>query len=140
MPPTICNEDYTELLSKLEGIASSVASSNSISAELTNAVALLTQRLDDEVIPIVKEHQRILRGNNGNIGLVAVVASIQQTIRDDHVLLHGNDKDDPGLKGEVLRLNRSAGLFGKFVWIVVGATMGTFISVLITLSLSGLGQ
>jgi hypothetical protein len=139
MAPTICNEDFTEILSKLEGIASSVASSNGISTELTTAVALLTQRLDDEVIPMVKEHQRILRGNNGNIGLVAIVASIQEIVKDDHTLLHGDDKDDPGLKGEVLKLNRSALAFGKFAWLVIGAMVGTLTSVLVSLALSMLG-
>lgn len=139
MAPPIYNEDYTDLMGKLEAIASGVASSNSISTELTKAVALLTQRLEDEVIPMVKEHQRILRGNNGNIGLVAIVATIQDTVKDDHILLHGDDKDDPGLKGEILRLKRSAGTFGKLAWIVIGALIGTLTSVLITLGLSWLG-
>lgn len=132
----LLNEDYNDLMSKLETIASGVASSNSISTELTKTVALLTQRLDDEVIPVVKEHQRILRGSNGNIGLVAIVTSIQEIVKDDHGLLHGDDKDDPGLKGEILRLNQSVGAFGKFAWIVVGAVVGTLVSILITLVVS----
>lgn len=82
----------------------------------------------DTIVPLVKEHERALRGTNGNSGIVEAVRASQK----DHDLLHG-DGDNPGLI-DVVRTYRSRSASAtRFMWIILGAVAGGAISTIFAL-------
>jgi hypothetical protein len=79
-----------------------------ISAQATNiahSVDLLVQKLDP-IIEKVQEHDRALRGSNGDMGIVAKVASMSDTVNSLHVTIKGKD-EDAGLVGDVSEIGKT---------------------------------
>jgi hypothetical protein len=98
---------------------------------LSIAVSRMEESLR-QTAALQEKHQHLLRGGNGDgLGLVATVAAIKKTAEEDHRLLVGSE-DKPGLKGKVQRLNDQVGAIYKVLWIVLGAALGTIVSLWVT--------
>jgi hypothetical protein len=72
---------------------------------LATDVKLLTQVVR-QVIPTLEEHDRALKGNNGNTGLIAKVANAIEVLNDLQEALRGRG-EHPGLIATIDRLVRA---------------------------------
>ena len=87
----------------------------------------------DHLTAIVEEQDKVLRGGNGErLGLCATVADIKRTVEEDHMLLCGKD-DEPGLKGQVSKLNNGMDIVTKLIWIIATGVIGYTIVAVIEL-------
>ena len=65
----------------------------------------MVQKLDP-IIEQVQSHDRALRGSNGDLGIVAKVASMSDTVNSLHVTIKGKD-EDAGLVGDVSEIGKT---------------------------------
>jgi hypothetical protein len=63
---------------------------------LTTDVKMLTQVVQQQVLPIVAEHERALRGENGNVGLIAKVVNTVDILTELNRAMKG-EGEKPGL-------------------------------------------
>ena len=79
------------------------------------------------------EHDRVLRGNNGAIGVIAKVASSIDIIEDLNVTIRGKG-DNPGLVGKIDKLMETVeGLKNDRVWVtrlIIGGVIVTLLGVI----------
>lgn len=107
------------ILSKIEAISCDVS-------EIKTAQTVTNMRLG-QIAEKTDRHDEILRGRNGNIGLVAIVNELSEKVNKDHLILHGNGKR--GLIDEVESSKGVRGNITRFIWIALGAGVGTLLSI-----------
>jgi hypothetical protein len=111
-----------------------VASIARDTSETRQDVALIA-KTQQRLVQQSSENFRMLRGHNGDVGLVALVGTVVKNVVKDHLLLHGKD-DEPGLKGTVQELVQAEGNRSKALWIVLGVILGTSASGIVSLALA----
>jgi hypothetical protein len=92
-------------------------------------VELITEM--NHLKPMIEEHQRVIRGNNGNAGLVEMIRRCEKNDK----LLHG-DGLKPGLVDDVRNYRSTRASVRRFAWVLVSTTLGGAISALIAIFLT----
>jgi len=72
---------------------------------IAHSVDLLVQKIEP-IIERVNEHDRALRGSNGDMGLVAKVAGMAETVASLNITIKGKD-EDAGLVGDVSDIGKT---------------------------------
>ncbi len=89
-----CNNE--ERIAKLE---TAVAEVGTKIGEITSDIRIIRVKMED-TLEKVSEHDRALKGNNGNVGIISNVITSNSLITDLNQALRGT-KEEPGLLADI---------------------------------------
>ena len=117
-------------------IEDSVKEISNQTKDIAHSVEILVLKMEP-IIEKVNQHERALRGSNGDVGMVAKVSGMTEVVNDLHLMIKGRG-EDTGMAGDVSDIGKTVKawadnqkwLFRLIVgWLIITA-LGAFLYVI----------